>query len=165
MRDAKPVIDAADVKVRRAAQSDIAVLRKFEQGIVAAERPYDPTIRKGEVHYYDIAALIASSEAFVAIAEIAGEPVGCGFVRKAASRVFTEPSFHAYIGLMYVTPDHRGRGVVSVLLDTLTAWAKSVGLFDMRLEVYPDNAAAVHAYAKYGFAPYMLEMRLTPGGE
>lgn len=152
--------DRAAVNVRRATASDIHVLQKFEQGIIAAERPFDPTIRKGDVRYYDIAALVASRDAFVAIAEIGGAPVGCGFARKTASRSFAEPPFHAYIGLMYVAPEHRRRGVSSLILESLTAWAREVGLFDLRLEVYPDNAAAVQAYAKSGFAPYMLEMRL-----
>ncbi len=152
--------DKPEIMVRRATASDIAILQKFEQGIVAAERPFDPTIRKGDVHYYDIAALVASSDAFVAIAEIGGVPVGCGFARKAASRAFAEPPFHAYIGLMYVEPDYRRKGVSSLVMARLKAWAKEVGLVALHLEVYPDNAAAVQSYAKSGFAPYMLEMRL-----
>jgi GNAT superfamily N-acetyltransferase len=152
--------DMSGVKVRRATASDIPVLRQFEQGIVAAERPFDPTIRKGDVHYYDIGALVASGDAFVAIAEIDGAPAGCGFARKAASRAFAEPPFHAYIGLMYVAPDYRRQGVSSLVMARLKAWAKEVGLVALHLEVYPDNAAAVQSYAKSGFAPYMLEMRL-----
>ncbi len=152
---------AKNVLVRRATQSDIETLRRFEQGVIAAERPFDPTIRTGEVTYYDIGALIASDEAYVAIAETGGEAIGCGFARKKPSPSFVEPAVHAYAGLMFVTPEHRGRGVSNLILNALKGWARARGLTEMRLEVYPANASAIRAYEKTGFAPYMLEMRLS----
>lgn len=151
----------ARVTVRRATLADLETLRRFEQGIIAAERPFDPTIRKGEVTYYDIGALIESGEAYVAIAEKGGEAIGCGFARKKPSPSYAEPPFHAYVGLMYVAPEHRGAGVSTLIVDALRDWARANGLTEMRLEVYPDNAAAVRAYQKTGFAPFMLEMRLA----
>ena len=147
------------VTVRRAVSADIATLRRFEQGIIAAERPFDPTIRKGAVQYYDIEALIASGDACVAIAEIDGAAVGCGLARKKASPIYVDPPFHAYVGLIFVDPAHRGKGVSKTIISMLTDWARDAGLLEIRLEVYPKNAAAVRAYEKAGFAPYMLEMR------
>jgi len=149
----------AGVTMRRATAADIATLRRFEQGIIAAERPYDPTIRKGQVQYYDLEAIIASDEACVAIAEIAGEAIGCGLARKKASAVYVDPPFHAYVGLIYVEPAHRGKGVSETIISMLTDWARENHLCEIRLEVYPANAAAIRAYEKAGFAPYMLEMR------
>jgi RimJ/RimL family protein N-acetyltransferase len=32
---------------------------------------------------------------------------------------------------------------------------------EVHLTVYPDNAPAIRAYEKVGFAPYILEMRLN----
>ena len=148
------------IAVRRATMADLETLRRFEQGIIAAERPFDPTIRKGDVQYYDIGALIVSPDAFVALAERGGAAVGCGFARKSPSRSFEEPPFHAYVGLMFVAPEHRGGGVSDALLAALKDWARATGLVEMRLEVYPDNAPAMRAYRKSGFAPHMLEMRL-----
>ena len=37
----------------------------------------------------------------------------------------------------------------------------SVGLPEIHLTVYPDNAPAIRAYEKVGFEPYILEMRLN----
>ncbi|OFW98640.1 MAG: hypothetical protein A3E78_13735 [Alphaproteobacteria bacterium RIFCSPHIGHO2_12_FULL_63_12] len=153
----------ADIAIRRAAPTDLATLRRFEQGIIAAERPYDPTIRDGDVQYYDLAALIASPDAFVAIAEIGGDAIGCGFARKTPSRVYAKSAFHAYIGLMFVEPAHRGKSVSEAIIRVLTEWARDNGLSDIHLEVYPDNASAVRAYEKAGFAPYMMEMRRELG--
>lgn len=153
----------AEISIRRAEASDLEALQCFEQGIIEAERPFDPTIKKERVTYYDLGVLINSPEAFVAIAEADGAPVGCGFARRAASRLFTEPAFHAYVGLMFVEPQWRGRGVNARILARLKEWARENGLTEMRLEVYPTNAAATHAYEKAGFEPYMLEMRLALG--
>lgn len=151
--------------MRRADHADRAILRRFEQAIVAAERPFDSTIRKGDVAYYDLDALLASTDAFVVIAEAAGEAIGCAFARMAASRAYIEPAFHAYVGLIYVSPEHRGVGVSGQMLTTLKDWARRNGLTEMHLEVYPENIAAIRAYKKTGFAPYMLDMRLPVGGE
>ncbi|MCB2114587.1 MAG: GNAT family N-acetyltransferase [Parvularculaceae bacterium] len=149
-----------EIIVRRADVRDLETLKRFEQGIVEAERPLDPTIKKGRVTYYDLGALIKSPEAFFAIAEADGEPVACGFSRRAAGRLFTEPAFYAYVGLMYVDPEWRGRGVSARILDRLKEWAREAGLTELRLEVYPANSPARRAYEKTGFEPYMLEMRL-----
>lgn len=147
------------ILIRRAVAADIETLRNFERGIVAAERPFDPTIIPGDVSYYDLPALVASDDAFVAIAESGGAPAGCGFARRAASRAFTEPAHHAYVGLLYVAPPHRGQGTARMIIERLSEWALENGLVEMRLEVYPENAKAVRAYGRAGFSPYMLEMR------
>lgn len=162
MRNLTGAGSAADISVRRAGISDLVTLQRFEQGIIAVERPFDPTIKMGDVRYYDVAALIESKDAFVALAEANGEPIGCGLVRKTPSRGFTDPPFHAYVGLMYVQPEYRGKGVSQLILGALLQWAKSNSLLEVRLEVYPENLAAVRAYENFGFTPYLLEMRLPP---
>ena len=43
-----------DYKVRKATLDDMPVLLKYEQGIIKAERPMDPTIKDGSIHYYYI---------------------------------------------------------------------------------------------------------------
>ena len=60
---------------------------------------------------------------------------------------------------MYVEPAHRGKGVSDAIIRRLIDWAREGGLAEIRLEVYPGNAAAIRAYEKAGFAPHMLEMR------
>ncbi|MEL6110490.1 MAG: GNAT family N-acetyltransferase [Planctomycetota bacterium] len=148
------------VHVRSATLDDVPMLRRFEQGIVAAERPFDPTLRPDPITYHDLESLIASPDAEVAVAESREKPIGCGFARKRASRHYTEPPFHAHLGFMYVEPDARGEGVNRLILDHLFAWARRNGLTETRLTVYPDNAPAVRAYEKAGFTAHLLEMRM-----
>ena len=39
--------------IRAATGSDRPLLRRFQQATVAAEWPFDPTLKSGELHYYD----------------------------------------------------------------------------------------------------------------
>ncbi|MEM0924679.1 MAG: GNAT family N-acetyltransferase [Planctomycetota bacterium] len=147
------------ISVRQADLADLPTLLSFEQRIVSAERPFDPTIREDPVSYYDLKRLLDSPDAVVLVAEDHGTIIGSGFARKKASREYTEPSHHANLGFMYVVPDHRGEGVNRLILQELFRWAKEKGLPETRLTVYPGNRPALRAYEKAGFAPYILEMR------
>ncbi len=146
---------------RAATMDDLPDLLTFEQGVIAAERPYDETLRPDPISYYDLAELIAAPHAHVAVAETDGTLIGSGHVRKAASRPYTAPSHHAFVGFLYVVPEHRGRGVNQRVLNHLFDWARSNGLSEVRLTVYPDNEPAVRAYRKAGLTPHILEMRLN----
>lgn len=146
--------------LRPATVADLPVLESFQQGIVTAERPFDPTLRAGDVRYYDLAALVVSPAVHFLVAERDGEPVGCGFVRLDEAKSYLCHARQGYLGLMYVQPAHRGRGINGQILAELARWCREQGVLELRLEVYPANEAAVRAYAKAGFLPYMLQMRL-----
>lgn len=73
--------------VREAKIEDLDVLLKFEQGIVEAERPMNPTLKEGEIHYYDLAALVRSPLASVMVAEMDGEVIGSGMRLKKRRRI------------------------------------------------------------------------------
>lgn len=149
-----------NLHIRPATQDDLAILLTFEQGIVEAERPYDSTLKPGEIHYYDLAALIDSKEAEVLVVVDDDEIVGSGYAKVAASSGVRQHDFHAYLGFMYVKPSHRGQGVNQLILDALLEWATARDIFEIQLEVYPDNEAAMRAYSKAGFRPHLLRMRL-----
>jgi hypothetical protein len=46
------------VEIREATLKDIPILLQFEQGVISAERPFDSTLGKGEIHYYDLEMMI-----------------------------------------------------------------------------------------------------------
>lgn len=146
--------------IRQAAPGDLAALLRFQQCVVAAERAFDPTIKDGPVHYYDIAALISSPDVHFLIAERGSEPVGCGYARIEAAKHYLKHPLHAYLGLMYVDPTHRGQAVNARIIDALKTWCRARRITELRLEVYSGNQAAIRAYQKAGFAEHMLEMRL-----
>ncbi|MEO0549853.1 MAG: GNAT family N-acetyltransferase [Pseudomonadota bacterium] len=147
--------------IRAATPDDLPTLLGFEQGIVTAERPYDHTLKPDPISYYDIGDLIASPDAEVAVAELDGKLIGSGYVNKKRSRHYLTPEWHAFIGFLYVAPEHRGKGVNRRVLDHLFAWARANDLPEIHLTVYPGNEPAIKAYEKVGFDPYILEMRLN----
>lgn len=146
---------------RPATLADLATLLQFEQGIVSAERPYDSTLKAGEIHYYDLKALILSPEAEVIVAEAGTEIVGSGYAQIREAKDYLKHERFAYLGFMYVKPEFRGQGVNKMVLDALVAWSKSQGIAEIRLEVYAENVSAKRAYEKAGFTPNLLEMRIN----
>ena len=148
------------IDIRAASLEDLPVLKAFEQGIVLAERPYDPTIKADPVSYYDLADYIRSEDAEVIVAEQSGEIVGSGSVIKKQSRHYQIPEYHAYLGFMFVPEKHRGKGINKLIMAELLSWAKKQGFTEVRLTVYSENTPAIRAYEKVGFQGYMTEMRL-----
>lgn len=149
-----------NITVRPAQKDEIVTLLTFEQGIVTAERPFDSTLKEGEIHYYDLIHLIESPEAEVVVAEIDGELVGSGYALIKEAKPYLKHTHYAYLGFMYVKPRYRGQGVNKVILEALKQWSGSQNIREIRLEVYDDNTVAKKAYEKAGFKGNLLEMRM-----
>lgn len=151
--------------VRKAEIGEIDILLEFEQGIIGAERPFDPTLKEGEIHYYDLAELIKSPESEVLVAVIDDDLVGSGYAQIRKADDYLQHERFAYLGFMFVKPEQRGKRVVQEILEALKKWAVSRGINEIRLEVYNANAAAVKAYEKAGFKAHVLEMRMAVADE
>jgi ribosomal protein S18 acetylase RimI-like enzyme len=145
---------------RTATLADLDILLEFEQGIVRTERPFDPTLKEGRIHYYDIAEMIKAQHIEVIVAELNGEIIGSGYARIENSKVYLKHPKHAYLGFMYVKPEHRGKGVNKKVIAALQQWAISQGITEFRLDVYDDNTPAVKVYEKIGFKKHLIEMRM-----
>jgi ribosomal protein S18 acetylase RimI-like enzyme len=63
-----------------------------------------------------------------------------------------------WIGLLFVNPDARGKGVAQLLISTIREYFKNNGCVSMRLKVDSNNKLALNVYNKYGFKPGDLEM-------
>jgi ribosomal protein S18 acetylase RimI-like enzyme len=93
------------------------------------------------------------------VADADGEVVG-------STSIVTEWSdFHGgeywWVQSIYIVPDHRGSGLLGRLLDHLAAEAQAAGAVDLRLYVHNENARAINAYRRCGFAdaPYVIMRR------
>ena len=150
----------SEILVRTATLSDLPTLRSFEQGVILAERPLDPQIKNDPVHYYDIEEMIAAPHIEIVVAELDGEPVGSGYARIENARHYLKHQQHAYLGFMYVKPEHRGRGINQKVIETLKQWAISQNITELRLDVYDENIPAIKAYEKVGFKKHLIAMRL-----
>lgn len=147
------------ITTRPATPEDLPVLLQFEQGIITAERPFDPTLKPDPISYYDVGAMIVDPDVEVIVAVDGDLVVGSGYAKEKPSDVYVDPPKHCFLGFMYVHPDYRGRGVNGLVTEALLDWARLRGLTEVQLRVYDDNLGAVRAYKKKGFSKYMVVMR------
>lgn len=150
-----------DFIVRRARLEDLKVLLEFEQGIIKAERPMDPTLAEDPISYYDISELIASDAAEVIVVEFDAKIIASGYAKIKKAPKYLNHEYYSYLGFMFTEPDFRGKGVNKLIVDELRRWSLSNGLKEIRLTVYDDNIGAFKAYEKVGFKKHLIEMRLT----
>jgi ribosomal protein S18 acetylase RimI-like enzyme len=145
--------------IRKATLQDLETLLEFEQEVIAAERPFDSTLKPGHIHYYDIEKMITAGYIELLVAELDKELIGCGYARIEDAKPYLQHLQHGYLGFMYVKPGHRGKGINKMIMDALTNWSASENITELRLDVYHQNESAVKAYEKSGFEKHMLEMR------
>ncbi|MFV5698623.1 GNAT family N-acetyltransferase [Flavobacterium sp. ZT3R17] len=149
-----------NITIRKAHPNDLKKLLEFEQGIITAERPFDLTLKEGKIHYYDIEKMISASHIEVLVAESDSEIIGSGYARLEAAKPYLNYETYAYLGFMYTDPNHRGKGVNSRIIEALKDWCRSKDIFELRLDVYNDNASAIKAYEKVGFKKHLINMRM-----
>ena len=146
--------------VRTATLDDLKVLLSFEQEIICAERPFDETLDKDPISYYDLRQLVLSEEAEVMVAELDSRIVGSGYALIRDAKPYLDHKQYAYLGFMYTAMEQRGQGVNKAIVDALVQWSISKGVHEIRLTVYNDNTPAIRAYEKVGFKKHILEMRV-----
>ena len=151
----------SSISIRPATQEDLPLLYEFEQGIITAERPFDPTLKPDPINYYDLKALAESDQASVIVAEDQEQIVASGYAKILEAQDFLKHSKYAYLGFMFVKPAYRGKGIITQILDELKSWSRTQGINEIRLEVYDDNDSAIRAYEKAGFKKHMVEMRMS----
>ncbi len=147
------------ITIRHATTSDLPTLFEFEQGVIARERPFDPTLKAGHIHYYELEKMLQQDHVMIAVAEVDGLVVGSGYARIETAKPYLEHEQYAYLGFMYVREAYRGRGINAKIIETLEQWSFSRGIKELRLEVYVDNENAIRAYEKQGFGKLMYVMR------
>lgn len=148
------------IKIRKAKLEDLTILLEFEQGIITAERPYDPTLKEGKIHYYDIEKMILANDIEVLVAEIDTVIVGSGYARIADAKPYLNHKNYAYLGFMFTDANYRGIGVNSKIIEGLKDWSRAQNIDELRLDVYNDNPSAIRAYEKVGFKKHLINMRI-----
>ncbi|MFV5694995.1 GNAT family N-acetyltransferase [Flavobacterium sp. LB3P122] len=149
------------INTRKAHPDDLEKLLEFEQGIITAERPFDPTLKEGKINYYNIEKMISASDVEIVVAEIDSEIVGSGYARLEAAKPYLNHETYAYLGFMYTDVIHRGKGVNSKIMEALKDWCRSKDISEIRLDVYNDNSPAIKAYEKVGFKKHLINMRMS----
>lgn len=149
------------VIVREAHIDDLETLLEFEQGVIEYERQFDPTLKLEHAQYYDIPLMIEASHIQLLVAEIDGELVGSGYARIEEAKPYLQHQSYAYLGFMYVSEKHRGKGVNKLIFEGLKDWILTRGIHEVRLDVYNQNESAIKAYEKVGFVKHLDNMRMS----
>lgn len=150
-----------EIRIRQATENDLSILLFMEQGVITAERPYDPTIKPDPVSYYNLKALLQNEKASVIVAEYNNKIIGSGYALEKTARPYLNHETYAYLGFMYTLPEFRGKGVNALIINELKKWSYDMGYNEIRLTVYNDNEPALRAYEKVGFKKHIVEMRLS----
>lgn len=148
-----------NIKIRKATIADLPTLLDFEQQLIRVERPMDISLeQEKKINYYDIGAFIKSekAEVFVAITDTKIIGSGYGLIKNNDSK-FKHP-IYGYVGFMFVTDGHRGKGVSKLILNEIFGWFKTKNITETRLKVYEENPSAIKAYEKAGFEKNLIEM-------
>jgi ribosomal protein S18 acetylase RimI-like enzyme len=153
-------MNGEQITVRKATLNDLSILLDFEKGIIITERPFDPTLKDGDIHYYDIAQMIDAPHIEVVVAESGSEVIGSGYARIEIPKPYLKHQKHAFLGFMYTVPHYRGKGVNQKIIEALQKWSIKQGITEFRLEVYNDNLNAIRAYEKIGFSKLLITMRM-----
>lgn len=152
-------MNTKEIIIRKGEVADLPILREFEQGIIAFERPFDETLKDEKISYYDLHELIVSDNSDVIVAEQNGQLIGSGYVLIKTAKEYFKHHEYGYLGFMYTIPEARGQGVNRLIIDAMKEWCRERNIYEIRLEVYTENAAALRAYEKVGFRKQIVNMR------
>ncbi|HMN20176.1 MAG TPA: GNAT family N-acetyltransferase [Ottowia sp.] len=101
----------------------------------------------------DDLARLATAASFIAWMD--REPVGLVNTFAGYSTFKARPLLNVHD--IAVLPAHRGRGIAQALLGACEAHARQQGCCKLTLEVLQGNTRALRSYARFGFAPYVLD--------
>ena len=131
--------DAARMRALRLemlADSPLAFLETLAQ---AAARPHEDYRRR-----------IIQASTGRALAQFVADPGG-RLIGHAGGTVMPEDAGVTIVFAVYVTPAHRGTGVLGDLVEAVAEWSRAVGRPELMLEVVVGNDRAVRAYERLGF--------------
>ncbi|HVM88727.1 MAG TPA: GNAT family N-acetyltransferase [Puia sp.] len=146
--------------IRKATAHDMPVLLEFEQHIIDAERPFDITLKTEPTYYHDLQKMITAENTYLIVAEINHTIIASGYAKIVQAEHYLKHDQHAFLGMMYVAPEHRGKGINQKILQELIGWSNERNVHEFRLLVYHNNLPALKAYEKVGFAKHVVEMRM-----
>jgi putative acetyltransferase len=117
--------------------------RRLIDGLDAELASFYP--EPGATHFRLDPEEVAEGSGVFLVASVAGNPVGCGALRRIAART-------GEIKRMYVIPDERGHGVGHAVLAALEAEARRLGIARLVLETGIRQPAALALYRRAGFS-------------
>lgn len=114
----------------------------FKMLVTALDK--DLAIRDGDDHAFFAQYNKIDHIKHVVVAYYDNEPVGCGAIKNYEENVME-------VKRMYVSPEHRGKGIASFVLQELEQWAKEMNYTRCILETGEKQPEAIRLYGKNGY--------------
>lgn len=143
---------APTTTVRRIHPSDAARMRALRLEMLAdSPLAFLETLADAAASPHgEFAARVARNAAGPFCAQFVAD-AGRRLVGHAGGMVAAEDPAVTVIFAVYLTPAHRGTGLLGRLVDAVAAWSRTSGRPELLLEVVVGNDRAVRAYRRLGF--------------
>jgi GNAT superfamily N-acetyltransferase len=171
LRVSRPVIR----RVRADEWQQVRALRlqalQDEVAAIAFAESYEQALAQPDVLWRERAVdRAAGHSACQVVADVGGVWVGTVAAYVASCGRSDDPGDQArsprvFVFGVYVAPSHRGTGLIDGLLAEVGAWARGLGIDDVRLHVHEDNLRARAAYGRCGFVPTGKRVEGADGAE
>ena len=143
------------VRVRPATAKDIdtvtelrlALLREYHDHPIYGRLRSDADDRAAAV----FAPQLAGEDQIIFLAEQDHEAIGIVRCADVKGSPLLHPDRYCYVTSVYVCPEHRRRGVLSLLMTHAEEWARARGLTEMRLHNSTLHPMARSAWDQLGF--------------
>jgi predicted GNAT family acetyltransferase len=143
---------APAITVHRVAPEDAARMRALRLEMLAdSPLAFLETLAQAAARpHADFRRRIVQASVGGQLAQFVADP-GPRLIGHAGGTVLPEEPAATVVFAVYITPAHRGRGVLASLVDAVAEWSLGVGRRELMLEVVVGNDRAVRAYERLGF--------------
>lgn len=107
-------------------------------------RNFDSALGDYDTELAELPGKYNPPEGLLLLASVEGKPAGCIAYRKIGTDI-------CEMKRMYVSPEHRGKGIGKKLAETLIDRAKVAGYTKMNLDTHPTMHTALSLYQALGF--------------
>jgi GNAT superfamily N-acetyltransferase len=153
-----------NVDIRTAEERDLPALGRLGAAMVRLHHGFDadrfmaPGVGVEEGYAWFLGTQLAEPDAFVAVADRAGEVVGYVYAGIEPQSWKELRDAAGFVHDLVVDDRVRGRGIGARLAETAAAWLESRGAPRVMLWTAQKNGPAQRLFERLGFRPTMIEM-------
>jgi len=145
-------LDRRTATVHRVTPADAARMRALRLEMLAdSPLAFLETLAQAAARSHeDYRRRITQASHGIQLAQFVADPGGRLIGHAGGTAMLEEPGV-TIVFAVYITPAHRGTGVLADLVEAVARWSVEAGRPDLMLEVVVGNDRAVRAYERLGF--------------
>lgn len=157
------------IQVRQADPADLGTVTRLGLEVIRFDAHFGTLVERPDTAgalRRDAAAALAAPDPWIWLAERGGTPVGLLYAQRPEQARWLAPMVRlapaAYVDLMYVRPEERGRGTGHALVDHLHQRASAAGVAVMLLHYELLNPLSGPFWSRQGYRPLWNIWELRP---